>query len=253
MEIRPIHESEAVSFLQLVCDVFDLDFARARTVFFNEPLFDLNRKWGLFEGDKLASVLTGVPLRFGWGRAVGIASVATRPAFRGRGYATELLRTATDAFRANGEETALLFAQDPSMYVRMGFEPIDDMVRIPLPPQTAGTDDPLLPLDQVEGIYSQWANRSPDRLIRDEARWKAWRWGLHACAPVTGGYVCIEGAVVREAIFDGQITWPVGQMTDWVGLRSMCPSLGLTAGPRTAHLLQYGVPRKVQMFLTDQF
>lgn len=252
MEIRPIQEAEAVSFLQLVCDVFELDFARARTVFFNEPLFDLTRKWALFENRQMVSVLTSVPLTFGWGKAVGIASVATRPSQRGQGYATELLRTVVETYRARGEEGAYLFAQDPSMYVRMGFEPIDDMVRVPLPPKEYDSG-PLLPYEEVVRTYDNWATKHPDRLIRDSKRWKAWRWGMRACSPAPGGYICIEGSVVREAIFEGEIEWPVGQMTEWVGLRSMCSSVGLKPGEKTAQLLALGTMRRPQMFLTDQF
>jgi predicted N-acetyltransferase YhbS len=252
MEIRPIRESEAVTFLQLVCDVFDLDFARARTVFFNEPFFDLNRKWALFEDGQMASVLTSVPLHFGWGDAVGIASVATKPTMRGRGYGTELLRTAIDSFRSRGEAGAYLFAQDPSMYVRMGFEPIDEMVRVPLPAKNYDSE-PLLSYEEVTETYNAWADGHPNRLIRDDTRWKAWRWGMRACTPAPHGYVCIEGSVVREAIFEGEIEWPVGQMTDWIGLRSMCASVGLKPGERSAHLLALGTTQRPQMFLTDQF
>jgi len=253
MEIRPIVDSEAVTFLQLVCDVFELDFARARTVFFNEPFFDLSRKWALFDEGQMAAVLTGVPLQFGWGRGVGIASVATRPSLRGRGYATELLRTALEAFRAGGEGAAYLFAQDPSMYVRMGFEPVDEMVRVPLPAQPPGSELPFLASEDIHAIYQAWSEDHPDRLRRDETRWKAWRWGMRACVPASGGYVCVEGSVVREAIVDREITWPVGNLTDWVGLRGMCSQLGLKPALTTAKLLAYGTDRRPQMFLTDQF
>lgn len=253
MEIRPIVESEAVTFLQIVCDVFDLDFARARTVFFNEPYFDLNRKWALFDEGQMASVLTNVPLLFGWGRAVGVASVATKPTLRGRGYATELLRVALDACRAHGEEAAYLFAQDPAMYVRMGFEPVDDMVRVPLPPQEKGSETPTISFEETQAIYGAWAAAHPDRLVRDETRWRAWRWGMRACLPAPGGYVCVEGSVIREAIATPDLEWPVGQMTDWVGLRSMCAPLGLKPMLSTAKLLAYGTDRRPQMFLTDQF
>lgn len=252
MEIRTIAENEAVTFLQIVCDAFDLDFARARTVYFNEPFFDLSRKWTLIDDGHLASVLTCVPLQFGWGEAVGIASVATRPNFRSRGYATELLRSVIGQYEDRGVRAVYLFAQNPAMYYRMGFEPIDDMIRVPLPPQEADGSD-MMPFEEVRRIYDAWAGGHPDRLRRDDTRWKAWRWGMRGCAPVSGGYVCIEGSQVREAIMDGDVTWPVGQMTDWTGLGSVSRALGLSQGEKTAELLAFGDAPRPQLFLTDQF
>lgn len=249
IEIRPICETEAVSFLQLICDVFELDFARARTVFFNEPMFSLDRKWALFEDGHLTSVVTVVPLQFGWGDAIGVASVATREQARGRGYATELLHTVLDRFA----KPAYLFARDPSMYVRMGFEPIDTMVRAPLPPRNETGRERLMTGSQIEATYQDWASADPNRLLRDELRWKTWRWGMRACVPVIGGYVCVEGNIVREAIFDGEVEWPVGQMTDWVGLGSMTKQMGIPFAEKEADLLAWRTDRRPQMFLTDQF
>lgn len=249
IEIRTINESEAVTFLQMICDVFDLDFARARTVFFNEPYFSLDRKWALLEDGQLASVLTVVPLQFGWGEAIGVASVATKPAFRGRGYATELLRTVLDKLAM----PAYLFARDPSMYVRMGFEPVDTMVRAPLPPRSERGNEKMMPTEDIHSHYARWSDESPDRLRRDETRWKAWKWGMRACVPVDGGYVCVEGSLVREAICDKGIVWPVGQMTDWVGLGSMTRQMEIPFAEKEADLLAYGTVRRPQMFLTDQF
>jgi GNAT superfamily N-acetyltransferase len=253
IEVRSINESEAVSFLQIVCEVFDLDFARARTVFYNEPMFDLDRKWALFEDGQMLSVLTSVPLIFGWGRAVGIASVATRPAARNRGLATELLHTVLDRSRERGEDAAYLFARDPSMYVRMGFEPLDEMVRVPLPSQAEPTLAEPLPQAEIQRLYAAWEAQDDNRLRRDDLRWRAWRWGMRAALPSPSGYVCVEGSVVREVVGDPPPEWPVGQLTDWIGLRSMTRLMGLETGPRQAYLLAKGTDRKPQMFLTDQF
>ena len=78
-EIRPVRPDEAEAFLELLCDVFSLDLNRAYDVFFSEPLFDLDRKWALFEGREMVSILTTTPLIFGWGRAaMAVASAAGR-------------------------------------------------------------------------------------------------------------------------------------------------------------------------------
>ncbi|MER3466893.1 MAG: hypothetical protein C4340_07395, partial [Armatimonadota bacterium] len=62
--VRTIREHETPAFLALLCDVFDLNPARAENVFRSEPFFDLDRKWALFEGERMVSCLTTVPLLF---------------------------------------------------------------------------------------------------------------------------------------------------------------------------------------------
>ena len=109
-EIRPIKETEAESFLQLLCDVFQLDFNRAYNAFFTEPYFSLQRKWALFEGPQIVSALQVVPLEFGWGPAIGIAGVSTRESFRNEGYAGRLIQKVLREYERNGVETSLLFA-----------------------------------------------------------------------------------------------------------------------------------------------
>ena len=60
-EIRTIKESEGEAFLQLLCNVFKLDFDRAFSIFFSEPLFDLDRKWAMFDGPDMISISTTSP------------------------------------------------------------------------------------------------------------------------------------------------------------------------------------------------
>ena len=83
--------------------------------FFTEPLFDLSRKWALFDKGRMVSILTTSPLIFGWGRAFGVAGVATRLECRGEGYASRLLNSVFEESQALGEPAGLLFAkgQDP--------------------------------------------------------------------------------------------------------------------------------------------
>ena len=75
-EIRPIRLDETDAFLRILCTVFELDFFRAQGLFREEPLFDIDRKWALFERGEMVSILTTTPLIFGWGKANGIAGVA---------------------------------------------------------------------------------------------------------------------------------------------------------------------------------
>ena len=63
-EVRPIRTEEAECFLELLCSVFELDVARARSVFYSEPYVDLGRKWALFVDDAMVLRLGNPALFF---------------------------------------------------------------------------------------------------------------------------------------------------------------------------------------------
>ncbi len=247
-EIRPIREEEAISYLTLVCDVFGLDIARARSVFFNEPMFDLSRKWALFENKKICSVLATVPLRFGWGDAIGIASVATEPAYRGRGSASALLQ---EVLRKS--EPAYLFAADSRMYTACGFNVIDEMVRVNVKSESPLEEETALTHDHVRKIYDAWSQLEPNRLRRDDRRWQLWKWAMRYCVPAVGGYTCIEGTTIREMVVAPGAPLPAGFTGQFLGLRSIADQLGLGPGISEGLLMARGTDRVPQMFLSDQF
>lgn len=254
-EIRPIRESEAETFLRLLCDIFDLDFQRAFDVFFAEPLFDIRRKWALFEGQEMVSILTTSPLEFGWGRAVGIAGVATRPERRSEGHATRLLQRVLRESERSGEGAALLFARDVALYERNGFEALDRVIRAPLAVCPEDGRD-ALEEGSVESLYNAWAEEHPDRLRRDARRWRYWRWHYRVAWPFTDGYVCYEPGVLREALFKGPVAaLPLPPETEFFGTTFMADQMELpVTNPRVElYLLGRGVPGVPQMFMTDQF
>lgn len=256
IEIRPIREAEANRFLQVLCDVFDLDLNRARGVFFHEPLFDLKRKWALFEGAEMSSILTTVPLEFGWGPAIGIAGVATLPHRRGSGLAGDLLRRVLEVSESKGEGAVLLFAKDAAVYQRCGFEVIDEVIRGPILAEPEPKLDEILALPEIQTRYSAWASRDPSRLRRDERRWNFWKWNLRVCTPFNDGYICHEGAQIRECVtFERPLNWKLPPESEWMGLRSMSVNLDLPLGVTASDLwlLGYRVPGIPQMFMTDQF
>lgn len=254
--IRPIQKAEAAAFLNLLCEVFKLDYGRAENIFYSEPFFELERKWALFEDDHMRSILTTVPIEFGDGPAFGIAGVATLPTHQGRGLAGRLLEAVLNHSREAGEPRALLFAHETGVYERCGFRVLDHVIRAPLQPNLAFDDPELLPFDNVERLYTAWSSRDPRRLRRDERRWNFWKWNLRMCSQVPGGYVCQEGDVVRECIFDAPLKrWPMTSSAEWYGLQSMAEELQLPLGPAKKELIYMGfgfetVPR---MFMTDQF
>lgn len=255
-DIRPVATSEADTFLALLCDVFDLNVARARTIFFSEPLFDLQRKWALFEGGRMVSILTTVPLEFGWGRAVGIAGVGTIAAERGRGLATKLLDEVVRCGESNGEGPAMLFAHEESLYARSGFRTIDRVVQGPIRADSERAIPPGLEFARIQTIYDDWASRDTDRLRRDRVRWNYWKWTLRVCSAVQDGYACFEGGMLREAVLtSAPEAWALPPETQWLGLASVAENLGLEViNPKPELLLMArDVPGRPQLFMTDQF
>lgn len=255
-EIRPIRAHEAESFLRLLCDVFGLDFGRAHRIFFTEPMFDLNRKWALFESGQIVSILTTVGLEFGWGRAIGIAGVATRHDMRGKGLATHLLEAVLGRAQGDGEGPALLFAKEPKIYERLGFAVCDEVVRAPIVCVPEREPFDLVEFAQVQEIYNRWALQDPNRLRRDDRRWGFWRWNLRICSGLGGGYICTEAGIVREAILGEPVRdWPLAAGTEWLGLSSMAQRLEipLRNPVHELHLMTRQTPANPQLFMTDQF
>jgi predicted N-acetyltransferase YhbS len=254
-EIRSIRDDEAESFLQLVCRAFDLDIRRARSIFYYEPYFNLGRKWALFVDGYMASVLTVTPLIFGWGRAIGFAGVATETHFRSQGLASQLMRHVLETAEAEDEAPALLFARDPRLYETLGFKPIDRVVRAPIQVQPTA-DGSVLAFEDVRRIYDAWAQGSPNRLRRDDLRWRYWEWQYRVCERLGDGYLAAEPGVLREAILTGPVSaLPLPRDTEWLGLDSMSEKLDLPLGEKRPdlHLMSRGFPGLPEMFLTDQF
>jgi len=255
-EIRPIREHEAEPFLRLLCETFQIDFNRAYDAFFGEPLFDLRRKWAMFEGPQIVSALQTVPLAFGWGNAIGIAGVCTVPSRRREGLAGRLLERVLRESERNGEGPALLFARELALYERMGFVPLDRVIRAPLPQTARAESKPVLSFDQVRAKYDQWSSEHPDRLRRNDARWRYWNWHYRICEGFGDGYVCAEPNGLREGIWTpGDEPLPFSEGTEWFGTTLMADHLGFVFEKATVelYLMGHNVPGVPQMFLTDQF
>lgn len=251
-ECRPIRPGEEEAFLSVLCQVFDLDQDRARIVFYSEPFFNLDRKWAAFENGRVVSVLTTTPLVFGWGRADGIAGVATLPEERSRGLAGTLVNAAM----ASSGGPALLFAEKTKVYERVGFQVLDQVVRCDIEVDMDQVETQPLPVDQVRVLYREWAEESPDRLRRDDQRWRYWEWVSRPCEPFAGGYICHEAMLCREAIVrETHTSWPVMPGSQWVGLKSMLEVVPIPTGParHELYLMGRGFSRLPQMFMTDQF
>jgi len=255
-EIRTIRADEADQFLDLLCLVFGLDVGRARSVFFSEPMFDLDRKWALFDEGEMRSILTTTPLEFGNCRAFGIAGVATIEKFQGRGYAQKILETVLEHGAEIGEPAAMLFAHNETVYKRAGFETTDRVVKGDILAELPVSAPDVLGFDEVKAIYTQWSEAEPNRLRRDERRWKYWKWVLRTCEEARGGYVCVEPNLCREAIVEqGLERWSVMPGSQWIGLESMTKKIGVPIENSRQELfvMTIGFEERPQMFMTDQF
>jgi GNAT superfamily N-acetyltransferase len=255
IEVRPIVQAEADRFLVLLCDVFGLDYGRAHSVFFTEPMYELNRKWALFENGEMLSILTTTPLIFGWGRAFGIAGVATRPDRQHQGLAGRLLEAVMEHGKRNGEGAALLFAKSKSLYERMGFVELDRVIRaalVTVPPEPDQTYEP----NEIKDCYAAWACQDPNRLRRDDQRWRYWNWHFRICSPFQDGYICFEPGLLREAIFSQPVqAMPIPHDAEWLGLTNMADALRIPIRDPRPELFLMGrnFSSPPQMFMTDQF
>lgn len=254
-EIRPIREAEAEDFLRLLCKSFAVEYERAYDPFFEEPYFDLDRKWALFEGQEIVSILTTTPLRFGWGPAFGIAGVATAADRRSEGHAARLIDRVVRHGERNGEPAALLFAQRTELYERGGFAPLDRVVSAPLPQTSQPPVEGELPIALVREMYDRWAAADPDRLRRDDRRWAFWRWNFRQPLAAGDGYLVHEGDALKEAVGWHGDTPPVPGGTGWLGLTVMADELGLVFETATVQLTLMGrnVPSVPKLWMTDAF
>ncbi len=150
---------------------------------------ELLRYVGIVDGrGRLVGALKRYSLSFRDGRgealrAVGIGAVFTRPAARGRGVASALLRAVTGEARDLGYAAALLYSDiDPAFYARLGFValPARDWTIVPadlpggggLVVRRAGRRDQ----DRLLGWYEEAWRRAHPSFLRPERSAAVWRY-----------------------------------------------------------------------------
>ncbi len=257
IEIRTIRETEVQEFLELLCQVFELDPARAGMIFRTEPFYDLRRKWALWHEGRMVSCLTTVPIRFAKFRAIGVAGVATEPSQRGRGFAERLLETVLEAAEADSEGKALLFAKRTELYQKVGFEVLDEVVKGEIETSGEQVRHPgwlEVKSEQYQKAYEKWSKEDERRLLRDERRWRYWQWSMKVPYRHGDSYVVWEAPRTRE-LLPPFVGLPDNVSREWVGLASLTERLGLPLRARETEMLLMGCrfPFVPEMFLTDQF
>jgi len=253
VEIRAIVEKECDEYLHVLCNAFGLDFSRAKTAFFGEPYFSLDRKWAVVKDKKIVSILTVVPIEFGDGKGIGIAGVATNEDKRERGYATDLLNCVCETYAKQGSPKALLFARSESLYLKAGFSELDKVYLQHLPPGRA-SQPRQLEKGRVRNLYDAWAKQDDRRLHRDEDRWRYWSWTFKTPIALGEGYFCYESNRIRE-VLPAMERLPISELVDFYGTGETASDLGINLSGATTDLLLMGrgfdyIPR---MFMTDQF
>jgi len=152
---------------------------------------------------------------------------------------------------------ALLFAREPGLYEKNGFESLDRVVRAPMRLTDEDEMSETLDYEVIEHLYDLWSAGHSDRLRRDKKRWEYWRWHYRICTAYQDGYLSIEPGVLREPLYShpvDRLPLPVG--TEWFGTTFMADLFEVPLeGTATVELYLMGrnVPGVPQMFMTDQF
>ncbi len=216
MKVRAATPPDAEPLLRVLCAAFGLDREAARPLFYQDPYYDLARKWALeTPQDGIVACLTiipatlvvrGVPLQTG-----GIAGVATLPAYQGRGYASHLL---AQTVRALADERVFpisaLFPYSEAFYRRLGWETAARARRwagtlLPSsqdalggPVRAASLQDPH-DRELLRGLRAALPTEQTGLCRRDAKRWRvlemtthAWEWRLAETHGLCEGYVALE-------------------------------------------------------------
>ncbi|HVC33396.1 MAG TPA: GNAT family N-acetyltransferase [Chloroflexota bacterium] len=151
------------------------------------------------------------PIRYGSAvlRMGGIGTVATLPAYRGRGLATALLTDAIDSMRAQGLHLSMLFTGRFTFYARLGWAafplhcfqwplPIDRLAVDPTSYRVR-TFDSNRDLAGVEAVYDEYNHRRTGTHVRSS---QFWREGIAQGRRLAPTLVADrEGVVVAYATF----------------------------------------------------
>jgi len=256
IDIRPIFANEAEAYVKVLCDTFSLDFRRVMSILFDPMFSDFYTKWALFDSGVVESILTTVPVSFGWGLGIGISGVATRESSRRKGYARQLLDTVHQTNENAGRPVALLFARDTRLYEDIGYVVVDDVVRASIKNIKIRRKVGPIETPSVHYLYNRWAEQDESRLIRDDERWKHWGWHLRTPTPCGDGYACVEGNVLREIIKSNQESLELPDRDiHWFGLRTIAESMGISLinPQRELIFMARNAPKPPQMLMTDQF
>jgi len=212
LEFGAVAPGETDAFLAVMCEAFEMDFKAAKPIFDADPYFEPGNKYVLRLDGEIVSCLTVVDCTCWMGdallRVAGVAGVATRLPFRGRGLAGMLLTETVKALTARGFHIAALFPVIRDYYRRFGWETSGEQRRTcemevepsALPNTCTVRKATQEDIPALSDIYNRYAHGRAMHCIRDEKRWR------YLLTYVPGSYVAraASGAVEGYLLFDTQ-------------------------------------------------
>lgn len=183
LEVRAVSTEELDAMLSVMCEAFMLPLAPARSLFYKDPYFDIEKKRVLVKDGQVVSCLTIVEMPMWIGQAAvrvaGIAGVGTRPAHRRQGYAGRLLRETLGLLAQQGYGLSALFPYSYVYYRRFGWECAGTQYRLVLSPTwlprfaDARYVRAALPSDlpDMQRLYDAYSRHKTGRCLRDAKRW----------------------------------------------------------------------------------
>jgi predicted N-acetyltransferase YhbS len=253
-ELRTLTAPKFDQYVALLCESFGYpDKTHVSAILSQDPCFELDNVLCIFKGKKLISAVTTTVLQFGDYPAIGLSSVITAPAHRGKGYATKLVREAVTIAQNGGIDRALVFAKTTKLYEKIGFKLLDSCItgQIDCPEPLAER-----PLEErfARMLYDNWATGHPDRLRRSDEQWAKHRWLPAVCLYQAAGYARLtRTGKVHEVVNVGAHQYSLPMGSQWVGLASMADALSIPLLDRThtEYLLGIGFERAPQFFRNE--
>lgn len=196
-EIRRVREDELPAFIESMSAGFlarpDPDKVAAEV----KPLWDLERAWAAFEGDRVVGTFRtwATELTVPGGTQLpgaAVTNVTVLPTHRRRGVLRGMVATEHAAIRERGEAVAVLWASEWPIYGRFGYGPgcIDSTWTLDTRATTFHRDPSgVVELakaseatrDLVMGVYGAWRLGQPGDIRRRDAGWD-WDLGLRESA-----------------------------------------------------------------------
>jgi predicted acetyltransferase len=206
IEIGTVRKDEFNEALELQGKVFGLPADYFRTLANKDPLFDYENVFVARSDGRIVSHVQVFPkvMRTAGVRVwmAGIGGVATDPAHRGRGLASDLLKMSIGSMMRRGMETSILFTGIHDFYRKLGWETVSGMnsYRIPTEkdleevPGYDGREFTHDDLGPVSAIYETQNSTRDCSVVRSEEVWKLQLKFPQAPSPVedSGGFMVAE-------------------------------------------------------------
>jgi predicted acetyltransferase len=206
IEIGTVRKDEFNEALKLQGKVFSLPADYFRTLADKDPLFDYENVFVARSDGRIVSHVQVFPkvMRIAGAKVwmAGIGGVATDPAYRGRGLASDLLKMAVGSMARRGMETSILFTGIHDFYRRLGWETVSginsykistekDLGEVPGYDGRGFTRDDLGP---VSAIYETQNSTRDFSVVRSEEVWKLQLKFPQAPSPIEdpGGFMVAE-------------------------------------------------------------